>query len=122
MNALSQLEMAADFTKTMIIYVFREYTPMSVDVMNREGLNPEELGTDEEYYTAPTDIPLDDFIFFVKHERLRVTSKSCTVISPRADGLTLDHVDEIRGRIRDVDVEKMNIDDLVAIYSIPVGI
>ena len=95
---------------------------MSVDVMNREGLNPEELGTDEEYYTAPTDIPLDNFIFFVKHERFRAPSKSCTVTSPRADGLTLNHVDEIRGRIRDVDVEKMNIDDLVAIYSIPVGI
>ena len=114
--------MAADFTKTMIIYVFREYTPMSVDVMNREGLNPEELGTDEEYYTAPTDIPLDNFILFAKHESFRVASKSCTVISSRADGLTLDHVDEISGRIKDVHVEKMNIEDLVAIYSIPVGI
>jgi hypothetical protein len=70
---------------------------MFVDVMNREGLNPEELGPDEEYYTAPTDIPLDNLIFFAKHESFRVASKPCTVISPRADGLTLDHVDGIRG-------------------------
>jgi hypothetical protein len=87
-NTLSQLEMAADFTNTMIIYVFREYTPLSVDIMNREVLNPEELGPDEEYYTDPTDIPLDNFILFAKHEGFRVASKSCTVISSRADGLT----------------------------------
>jgi hypothetical protein len=80
--------MAADFTNTMIIYVFREYTPLSVDIMNREVLNPEELGPDEEYYTDPTNIPLDNFILFAKHEGFRVASKSCTVISSRADGLT----------------------------------
>jgi hypothetical protein len=120
-NTLAQFEIAADFTKTMIIYVFREYTPMSVDVMNREGLDPGELGPDEGFYTAPTNISLDKFIFFAKHESFRVASKSCIVISPRADGLTLDHVDEISGRIKDVRVEKMNIEDLVAMYSILVG-
>lgn len=91
---------------------------MTVDVMNREGLNPEELGPDEGYYTGPTDIPLDNFIFFAKRESFRVASKPCTVISPRADGLTLDRIDEIRGRIMDVDVEKLSIEDLVAITSI----
>jgi hypothetical protein len=46
---------------------------------------------------------------------------SCTVISPEAEGLTINHAYEIMGRMIYDPLLTKDIRDLVAIYTIPDG-
>jgi len=139
LDTSSQLKMGELFTKTMIIYAFRQYTPAHRDAGHKwEVNNPDETSA-QEYVVGPGRFSLDNFVFVPKHEYLQVESKSCTVLSRLAEGLTLKHADEISSKLStsysgrdciigshagqelgDRLVGKMDLQTLVVIYTIPV--
>jgi hypothetical protein len=119
LNALSQLKMAADPSNTWIIYVFRQNTTVSAGATNRDHRSPPDQHGEGD--AAPRDLSPDNFAFHFKYERFRVAPMSCTVISPEAEGLTINHAYEIMGRMICDPLLTKDIRDLVAIYTIPDG-